>query len=204
MRRDRFPALDGIAAVTPHVIVIGAGAAGLMAAISAREAGAEVTLLERTADGGRKILISGGGRCNVLPSIAAPERFVSESPPSLVRGLLGAWPLAGQQRFFERDLGIALAREDDSGKLFPASNRARDVRDGLVARARECGVGRRFGSAVTAVERRGESWRVGTADGELAGTRVVIATGGLSVPKMRAALCGLRIFTDQAAESISA
>ena len=169
--------------MTPQVIVIGAGAAGLMAAISAREAGAEVALLERTVDGGRKILISGGGRCNVLPSTAAPGRFVSESAPSLLRSLLGAWPLTAQQRFFERDLAIALALEDGSGKLFPASNRARDVRDGLVARARACGIGLRFGSAVTAVERRGERWLVRTADGELAGTRVVIATGGLSVPK---------------------
>ena len=63
------------------------------------------------------------------------------------------------------------------------SNRSRDVRDGLVARARAGGVGLQFGSTVTAVERRGESWRVRTTDGELAGTRVVIATGGLSVPK---------------------
>ena len=68
----------------------------------------------------------------MLPSTAAPGRFVSESAPSLVRSLLGAWPLAEQQRFFERDLGIPLALEDGSGKLFPASNRARDVRDGLV------------------------------------------------------------------------
>ena len=86
--------------MTAHVVVVGAGAAGLMAAVAAREAGARVTLVEKTSDGGRKILISGGGRCNVLPAAGAPERFVSEAPPSLVRALLGAWPLREQQRYF--------------------------------------------------------------------------------------------------------
>jgi predicted Rossmann fold flavoprotein len=169
--------------VTPHVVVIGAGAAGLMAAIAAREAGATVTLVERTADGGRKILISGGGRCNVLPARAASERFVSDSPRPSVRALLGAWPLREQRRFFEDDLGLPLALEAESGKLFPASNRARDVRDGLVQRARAAGVGLRFGTAVTCVHRREAGWAATTAAGELVGGRVVVATGGLSVPR---------------------
>ena len=168
--------------MTPHVVVIGAGAAGLMAAIAAREAGAPTTLVERTADGGRKILISGGGRCNVLPAQAAPQRFVSDSPRALVRALLGAWPLREQQRFFESDLGVPLALEPDSGKLFPASNRARDVRDGLVDRARSAGVALRFGTAVTGVRHRADLWLVATSTGELRCDRVIVATGGLSVP----------------------
>jgi len=69
----------------PHqsrrVIVIGAGAAGSMAAIFAAAGGAETTLLERTRDGGRKILISGGGRCNVLPMRVDESRFVTDSSP---------------------------------------------------------------------------------------------------------------------------
>ncbi|MGE0360343.1 MAG: NAD(P)/FAD-dependent oxidoreductase [Vicinamibacterales bacterium] len=165
-----------------RVVVIGAGAAGLTAAIAARDAGAAVTLVERTADGGRKILISGGGRCNVLPAQAAPGRFVSEAAPALVRGLLGAWPLREQRRFFEADLGIALALEDGSGKLFPVSNRARDVRDGLVARARDAGVVLRFATTVTHVEGRNGAWAVGTSSGVVPADRVVVATGGLSVP----------------------
>jgi len=118
------------------VAVIGAGAAGLMAAIHAAGTGRRVVLLERTRDGGRKILISGGGRCNVLPGRLDAARFVSESPPHLVRRLLAEWPLARQRDFFEERLGIPLALEADSGKLFPASNRARDVRDRL-SRANE-------------------------------------------------------------------
>ena len=70
------------------IAVVGAGAAGLAAAIFAREKGHHVLLLERTTDGGRKILISGGGRCNVLPSSLQPERFVTDSPAHLLRGEL--------------------------------------------------------------------------------------------------------------------
>lgn len=185
--------------MTPHVVVVGAGAAGLMAAIAAREHGAAVTLVEKTSDGGRKILISGGGRCNVLPAEAAPERFVSSASRQLVRALLGAWPLREQRRFFEEVLDVPLALEGDSGKYFPASNRARDVRDALATRATALGVVRRFGVAVTSITPitpiagratdqtdadAGSSgrWRVTLGGEDLLADRVVVATGGLSVP----------------------
>ena len=168
--------------MTPHVVVVGAGAAGYMAAIAARGGGARVTVLESTADGGRKILISGGGRCNVLPSTAAPERFVSESPRPLVRALLGGWPLREQTQFFEREAGVALAREAESGKLFPASNRAKDVRDSLAALAAARGVVFRFGSPVSSLRPANGAWLLDTTGGPVAADRVVLATGGLSVP----------------------
>lgn len=168
--------------MTPHVVVAGAGAAGLMAAVATREAGARVTLVEKTADGGRKILISGGGRCNVLPATSAPERFVSEAPRPLVRALLGAWPLREQQRYFQETLGVPLALEAESNKYFPASNRARDVRDALVARAVALGVERRFGVTVNEVAPAASGWRLTLGDGELLADRVIVATGGLSVP----------------------
>jgi predicted flavoprotein YhiN len=125
---------------TRPIVVVGAGAAGLAAAIHAAGHGAPVVVLESTGDGGRKILISGGGRCNVLPQALEPARFVSEGPAHLVRHLLRSWPLAEQHRFFEDDVGVPLALEAESRKYFPASDRARDVRDGLVALARRRGV----------------------------------------------------------------
>src|SRR5262245_44777006 len=103
-----------------------------MAAIFAAASSDDVLLLERTADGGRKILISGGGRCNVLPSVLSPERFVTDSPPHLMRGMLRSWSLVQQRTFFEGELKQPLALEADTGKLFPVSNRARDIRDALV------------------------------------------------------------------------
>ena len=78
----------------PRVVVIGAGAAGTMAAIFAASAGAETVLVERTNDGGRKILISGGGRCNILPAQLDESRFITDSPAHLVRRIVRSWPLA--------------------------------------------------------------------------------------------------------------
>ena len=164
------------------VAVVGAGAAGLVAASFAAASGANVTLIERTKDGGRKILISGGGRCNVLPSILAPERFVTDAPAHLLRGMLRAWPLHEQREFFERDLDIPLALEEESGKLFPRSNRARDVRDGLVGYARAKGVEMRFDTAVTDLSRVDSAFTITTSNGDLQVDRVILATGGLSVP----------------------
>ena len=163
--------------------MIGAGAAGLMAAIHAAGRGRRVVLLERTRDGGRKILISGGGRCNILPGQLDPSRFVTDSSPHLVRRMLAAWPLDRQRAFFEQRLGLPLALEPETGKLFPVSNRARDVRDRLLAAAREAGAEMRFGSAVTGIERSTGWWRVLLQDqAPLEAGAVIVATGGLSVP----------------------
>jgi predicted Rossmann fold flavoprotein len=159
-----------------------------VAAIFAARQGARVVLLERTADGGRKILISGGGRCNILPRAIEPERFISESP-ILVRRLLRSWPLVGQREFFERDLGIPLKLEEEAGKYFPVSDRARDVRDALVSAARAAGVDSRFNTRVTGLSMEAGSsdpaspaWRVETADAPIDAAAVILASGGRSVP----------------------
>ena len=177
----------------PSVAVVGAGAAGLVAAGFAAAAGARVTLIERTKDGGRKILISGGGRCNVLPSVAAPDRFVTDSPAHLLRGMLRAWPLHEQRAFFEDDLAIPLKLEEDSGKLFPKSDRARDVRDALVSYVREKGVDIQFGVTVSGVAPAAGGFAVATSNGAVEAGRVILATGGLSVPATGSDGIGLRI-----------
>jgi predicted Rossmann fold flavoprotein len=164
------------------VVVIGAGAAGLMAAISAAT-GARVLLLERTQDGGRKILISGGGRCNILPAELQPERFVTASSPNTLRNLLRAWPLAAQRAFFESELGLPLSFEAETAKWFPASNRARDVRDVLIQHARRLGVVIRFETRVINIVKALDGWSVLVDDGEpIKASAVIFATGGLSVP----------------------
>jgi len=177
----------------PTVVVLGAGAAGLMAAIFAARAGAAVTVVERTTDGGRKILISGGGRCNVLPEALAPERFVSDAPAHLVRRFLRSWPLPEQRAFFEEEAGLPLKLEADSGKLFPVSDRARDVRDTLVALASAAGAAFRFSTIVEHLESSGDGWRVGTSGGPIEAEAVVLATGGLSVPATGSDGAGLRL-----------
>lgn len=176
------------------VAVVGAGAAGLLAAAFAAGDGRNVALLERTRDGGRKILISGGGRCNILPSEVRPEWFVTDSSPNSLRKILRGWPLAEQRRFFEAELRIPLALEVESGKLFPVSNRARDVRDRLVNHARERGAEVRFGVALQGLEQADWGWRLLLGEGKTLEARtVVLATGGLSVPNTGSDGTGLGI-----------
>ena len=166
-----------------RVAVIGAGAAGTMAAIFAAAGGAETLLLERTRDGGRKILISGGGRCNILPARVDERRFVTDSSPHTLRNMLRSWPLPEQVAFFERELNLPLVEESESAKLFPASNRARDVRDGLLALAARRGARFLPETTVTGLEPVAGGWRVERERAEpLMVDAVVVATGGLSVP----------------------
>ncbi|MBL0174589.1 MAG: aminoacetone oxidase family FAD-binding enzyme [Ignavibacteria bacterium] len=166
-----------------RVAIIGAGAAGTMAACFAADAGAETVLIERTRDGGSKILISGGGRCNILPARVDPARFVTDSSPNTLRNIVRSWPLEEQIDFFERELSVPLVEEQASGKLFPVSNRARDVRDALL----DCAIGRGARllaeANVTGLSRAGDGWRVDLdAAPSIETDAVVVATGGLSVP----------------------
>ena len=186
-----------------RIVIVGAGAAGTMAAIFAAEAAAarstkpEVLLLERTRDGGRKILISGGGRCNILPASAEVARFVTDSSPNSLRNILKRWPLEEQVRFFNERLHLDLTLERESGKLFPRSNKARDVRDGLLSLAAALGACTRFGVMVERLEppmAAGQDWQVMLAGGErIAASAVVLATGGLSVPATGSDGTGLRV-----------
>lgn len=141
-----------------------------------------VTVLERTSDGGRKILISGGGRCNILPAALEPDRFVTDSPTHLLRGMLRAWPLVAQREFFERQVGVPLTLEERTAKLFPVSNRAKDVRDGLVRLARRRGIQFRYDTSMTGLAPTSNGWRVETSQGGFDTHAVVLATGGLSIP----------------------
>lgn len=175
----------------------------MMAAIFAAEAAAsrsprpEVLLLERTQDGGRKILISGGGRCNILPAAVDQLRFVTDSSLHSLRNILLSWPLDEQVRFFNERLGLGLTLEADTGKFFPRSNKARDVRDGLLSLAASLGARTRFGVTVENLEPPpvpGGDWQVVLAGGErIAAGAVVLATGGLSVPNTGSDGTGLRI-----------
>ena len=153
-----------------------------------------MTLLERTRDGGRKILISGGGRCNVLPAVLDETRFVTDSSPNTLRKMLRSWPLPEQVQFFEGDLGIPLVVEEETRKRFPASHKARDVRDGLLEHARQAGVTITTDTMVTDFAPNGAGWQVQRSDGApLDADAVVVATGGLSVPNTGSDGTGLAI-----------
>lgn len=168
---------------TVNLAILGGGAAGLLAAIRAAGAGAAgVVVLEAAPQPGRKILVSGGGRCNVLPMEEARERFVSAASARVVGRYLARVPLEAQRAFFEDLLGGPLREETEGRKLFPPSNRAKDVRDALVARALASGAEIRTGAAVREIGRSDGGFSIRLAQGaDVRAARVILATGGLSV-----------------------
>jgi predicted Rossmann fold flavoprotein len=172
---------------TAPIVVVGGGAAGLMAAIWAARGGAPVVLLEGSKACGLKILVSGGGHCNVLPSTSDPDDFFTTGSRNVLNRLFRTWRLPDIQDFFENDLGIPLVVEEKTGKLFPASRSARSVRNDLVAAAERAGVVVHVNHRVTGIERKGPGFVVrGERAGrpvDLEASSVVMATGGLSLPK---------------------
>jgi predicted Rossmann fold flavoprotein len=162
------------------VIVVGAGAAGLMAAIfAARERPrSRVTALDGARKIGAKILISGGGRCNVTHDVVSPADFNGGSRNTIAR-ILRTFDVEPTVAFF-RELGVHLKREE-TGKLFPVTDRASTVLDALLRAAAGAGVEIVTGCRVTAID-AADGFSVATSKGELHADSVVIATGGMSVP----------------------
>ncbi|MDG5767119.1 aminoacetone oxidase family FAD-binding enzyme [Balneolales bacterium ANBcel1] len=164
-------------------IVIGAGAAGLTAAIFAAAGGKSVVLLERTPQAGRKILMSGGTRCNVLPVRASIDDFVTDSSRNRLRNIFKSWSVDRCRRWFEDEIGLELECEASSNKWFPKSNSARDVRDRLLRHAESIGVRVCYRASVASMQRQNQLWTIKTTNGEQFQAPVVImAAGGKSIP----------------------
>jgi predicted Rossmann fold flavoprotein len=164
------------------VAIVGAGAAGLAAAIFARRASPSlnVLLLDGAVKPGAKILVSGGGRCNVTNTRVAETDFWG-GKRTLVRRVLRGLPVDETVAFF-RDLGVPL-HEEAGGKLFPDSNRARDVLEALLTGLRAAGVVLSPGTRVHSVARTESGFSLETSRGPLRARQVVLATGGRSLPK---------------------
>jgi len=155
----------------------------MMAAIFAARGTRPVILLEATTRPGQKILISGGGHCNVLPSKVKHTDLHTDASPNTVKKILAAWPLPRVLSFFQDDLELPLVLEEETGKLFPESNRARTVLDALLNAITRRGVTQRLGARVVSLEQAAGGWRLRLEDGEqVDADRVILATGGLSVP----------------------
>ena len=174
------------------LVVVGAGAAGLAAAIFAGRGGVPTLLVETRPKPGAKIRVSGGGRCNVLPSVSRPEDFHTEGSRNAMRNVLASWPLEEVRAFFERELGVPLAVEP-SGKVFPRSNDPKQIVAALLGAAGDAGCRLACGARVERLEVSGPGFRLVLSDGTvLSARRVVLATGGLSLPKTGSDGAGLR------------
>jgi predicted Rossmann fold flavoprotein len=166
----------------PDVVVVGAGAAGLAAAVFAARQNPtlRIAILDSAAKVGAKILISGGGRCNVTHEAVAATDFWGGSP-NVIRRILAAFPVDRTIAFF-KEIGVALHVED-RGKLFPDSNSAHTVLDAFLAEARRLKVDLRSSHRVSAVVRRDDVFHISSSGGDLTARKLVLATGGLSLPK---------------------
>src|ERR1700744_4124155 len=168
--------------MTQHdVIVLGAGAAGLMCAISAGQRGRRVLLLDHAPAVGAKILISGGGRCNFTNTGTVPERFLSDNP-HFCRSALSRFSPADFVAMVRKH-GIAF-HEKTLGQLF-CDGSARQIVAMLLAECAAVGVDVRAGHRITDFSRR-DGFRVETDRGTFSAPSLVLATGGLSIPKMGA------------------
>jgi hypothetical protein len=164
------------------VAIVGAGAAGLMTAIWAARAapGQRVACLDGAPRLGAKILIAGGGRCNVTHDVVDERAFAGASP-NAIRKVLRRFDVPETVAFFA-ELGVTLVREE-TGKLFPSTDRARTVLDALVGAARTAGVELRHPWRVETITPSADGLVVAGPAGALVAPHVVLATGGRSVPK---------------------
>jgi predicted Rossmann fold flavoprotein len=163
------------------VIVLGAGAAGLMCAFTAGQRGKRVLLLDHADEAGKKILISGGGRCNFTNLGVVPERFIS-SNRHFMRSALS--------RYTQHDFIVLVNKhripwhEKTLGQLF-CDGSAREILAMLLAECAAAQVQLRLGHRITGIN-RAEVFRVETDHGSFEADNLVLATGGLSIPKMGA------------------
>lgn len=189
------------------LIIIGAGAAGLMTAIHAArlrvgERAANVLLLDGREKIGAKILVSGGGRCNVTNEYVHPARFHTESDPggpaalkgegnkSFTGRVLRAFSQQNTLQFFET-LGVELKLEE-TGKYFPTSDAARTVLNALVAEVKASGAQMQTGVKVEQLRHDESGFALRTSAGTLTARAVVLCTGGLALPKSGSDGAGLK------------
>jgi predicted Rossmann fold flavoprotein len=163
------------------VIVIGAGAAGLVAAINAAERGRRVLLLEKNRRPGVKILMSGGTRCNLTH--ATDNRGIVEAfgpPGRFLHSALAALSVQGTIDLFENE-GVP-TKVEDTGKVFPVSNKATDVLDALLSRLRRSGAALALNEPMQDLRPNEAGIAVTTPLRTLTGASVILTTGGRSYP----------------------
>lgn len=165
---------------TSDAVVLGAGAAGLMTALVAAQRGVRVTVLEKARKPGRKILMSGGGRCNFTNLQVDADNFICGNP-HFVKSALARYTPWHFIDMVDRH-GIPW-HERDHGQLF-CNESAKDIVDMLLSECRRAGVRLETRCGATGIERRGEGFVVATDTGAVEAGAVVVATGGLSIPSM--------------------
>ena len=165
-----------------RVLIIGAGASGMMAALTAARAGHEVTLFERQARVGRKLAATGNGRCNITNTAASVAHYHG-ADPDFVAPALEAVPVADTLAFF-RGIGL-LIREEYGGRVYPLSNSANSVTDTLRFALDAEGVRLVSGDRVRALMRSGKGFAVSAESGaRVEADAAIVACGGMAGEKL--------------------
>lgn len=165
-----------------QTIIIGGGPSGLMAAVAASENSSKVLLIEKKKGLGRKLKISGGGRCNVTNRL--PYEEIIKNIPGNGKFLYSPFSKFDNEsiiEFFE-SRGIKL-KEEDHGRMFPVSNKSQDIVDTLVNTIKNNNVEIKEETVVNDISKNDQSFIVKTQVGEFESKTVIIATGGTSVPQ---------------------
>jgi predicted flavoprotein YhiN len=172
---------DGNTAFEWDVVVVGAGAAGLVAAERAAHRGRRTLLLEKSRKPGVKILISGGTRCNLTHSTDAQGIVAAYGPPGrFLHSALAALSPQDLVALVERE-GVA-TKIEPTGKIFPASDRAADILAAFLRRLRRTGCQLALGEALISLVPEGDGFRLTTSLRCLTAARVIVTTGGQSYP----------------------
>ena len=174
---------------TTDVTIIGAGAAGLMCAFSAAARGRRVLLLDHANKAGKKILMSGGGRCNFTNMYTEPANFLSENP-HFCKSALARYT---QWDFIEMVSRHGIAyHEKKLGQLF-CDNKASDILQMLLDECAQAGVDLKLDTSVQSIERTTDGYRLESSAGPIDCQSLVIATGGLSIPTLGASGFGYQV-----------
>lgn len=176
-------------AQTFDLVIVGAGAAGLMCAATAGYQGKSVLVIDHANKAGKKILMSGGGRCNFTNLNSTPANFFSQNPSFCISALKRYTP----QDFLELvDRHGVEHVEKAAGQLFCAHS-AKDILNMLLTECEWAGAEIRLNTKVSSVEHRNQSMQLNTSSGLISTGKLVIASGGLSIPSMGASGFGYDI-----------
>ncbi|MBE6939654.1 MAG: aminoacetone oxidase family FAD-binding enzyme [Ruminococcaceae bacterium] len=173
------------------VLIIGGGAAGMVAALTAAESGHQVILTERQARVGRKLMATGNGRCNLTNLHTDPSHYHGQDP-DFCRPALERFPVADTLKFFAR-LGL-LTVSEPSGRVYPISNMAGSVLDVLRYALEQPAIELRTASPVVSLKKKGDLFTARTEDGQtISCDRVILAAGGAAGSKVGGVMDGYQL-----------
>lgn len=162
------------------IIIVGAGVSGMMAAIAAAEQGASVTILEQMEKPGKKLLVTGNGRCNLTNINMPDENAYRGAKADFVNSILGQFTVVNTLAFFH---GLGLLTRERNGYVYPYTDQAGTVLEILLQEIRRLKIKMKYQEKVTGIRKTGEGFQVQTATWSYLCDKVILCTGGKAAPQ---------------------